>query len=215
MSRLLLVRHAQASFFADSYDQLSALGEHQARALGEHWLRLGIAFDEVIVGPRKRQIQTEQLVRSVYNANQKPWPRAQIRPEFDEHCVDQLLEEPLNDLYDLLRRHPALEPLVTDYRNATVPDHLQRSFQRLFEAACHLWCAAEQGTDSVESWNSFYSRVETGLRNILERPGRNRTVGVFTSVGNITAALCFVVGCTPDRFNDISHLTRPSTWTFR
>jgi hypothetical protein len=65
---------------------------------------------------------------------------------------------------------------------------------------------------------------------------------VFTSVGNITAALRFVLGCTPakaleigwrlrncsvtelifsgnritlDRFNDVSHLPDPSTWTFR
>ena len=68
MSRLILVRHAQASFFSDNYDQLSPLGESQARALGEHWLRLGISFDEVIVGPRERQIRTEQIVRSVYDA---------------------------------------------------------------------------------------------------------------------------------------------------
>src|SRR5687768_11404301 len=104
MSRLLLVRHAQASFFADSYDQLSPLGESQARALGEHWLRLGAHFDEVIVGPRKRQIQTEQIIRTVYDANQKPWPQAEIRPEFDEHCVDRLLEEPLEKLLEF---HPA------------------------------------------------------------------------------------------------------------
>jgi broad specificity phosphatase PhoE len=152
MSRLILVRHAQASFFADCYDQLSPLGECQARALGEHWLRLGFTFDEVIVGPRKRQIQTEHIVRSVYNANQEPWPQAQIRPEFDEHCVDQLLEEPLEKL---MQFHPALEPLAIEYRNATVPDHIQRSFQRLFEAACHLWCAAEQGTEPVRVMGQF------------------------------------------------------------
>ena len=35
MSRLILVRHAQASFFSKDYDQLSPLGEVQAAALGE------------------------------------------------------------------------------------------------------------------------------------------------------------------------------------
>src|SRR6185295_8840196 len=138
MSRLILVRHSQASFFADNYDRLSQLGERQARALGEHWVRLGIEFDEVIVGPRERQIGTEQIVRSVYEANGKPWPQADVRPEFDEHNVDQLLGVPLEEL---LRHHPQLRLLADDHRNAFAPEQVQRSFQRLFEAICQLWCA--------------------------------------------------------------------------
>ncbi len=239
MSRLILVRHAQASFFSKNYDQLSQLGELQARALGEHWLRLGIRFDEVIVGPRERHARTEEIVRSVYSAQGAPWPRAEVCPEFDEHSVDQLLGEPIEEL---LRLHPALRPLAADYRSAVVPEQIQRSFQRLFEALCHLWCASAPGTESIESWNCFHARVESGLRRVLEHPGRNRMIAVFTSVGNITAALCFVLGCSPtqalelgwrlkncsvtelifsrnrvtlDQFNSVSHLTDPGTWTFR
>jgi len=239
MSRLILVRHSQASFFADYYDRLSPLGERQARALGEHWVRLGVGFDEVIVGPRDRQIKTEQIVRSVYHANGTSWPQAEIRPEFDEHRVDQLFGKPLEEL---LRQHPHLQPLAAEYRNAVVPDQVQRSFQRLFEAVCHLWCTEAPGTESIESWNSFQDRVVSGLRRMLEKPGKNRTVGVFTSVGNITVALGFVLGCSPtqalelgwrlkncsvtelifsgnritlDQFNSHAHLTDPGTWTFR
>jgi len=239
MSRLILVRHAQASFFATSYDRLSPLGECQARALGEHWVRLGVGFDEVIVGPRDRQIRTEQIVRSVYEADGKPWPQVEIRPEFDEHSVDQLLGEPLEELLQL---HPPLRPLAAEYRNAAVPEQIQRSFQRLFEAICHLWCAGAPGTESIESWKNFQERVESGLQRVLDQPGRNRTIGVFASVGNITAALRFVLGCSPmqamelgwrlkncsvtelifsgkritlDHFNSLAHLTDPKAWTFR
>ncbi|MEX2169258.1 MAG: histidine phosphatase family protein [Pirellulales bacterium] len=239
MSRLILVRHAQASFFSKNYDQLSSLGEAQARALGEYWLRLGIGFDEVIVGPRQRHSQTEGIVRAVYSGNGKRWPEPQLCPELDEHAVDQLLGEPLEQL---LQRQPSLGPLVADYRNSTIPEQTQRAFQRLFEAMCHLWCACEPGTESIESWDSFRSRVETGLRRILERPGKNRTIAVFTSVGNITAVLGAVLKCTPtqafelgwrlkncsvtelifsgnritlDQFNTVAHLPDPGTWTFR
>jgi broad specificity phosphatase PhoE len=239
MSRLILVRHSQASFFAENYDQLSPIGERQARALGEHWVKLGLGFDEVVVGPRERQIGTEQLVRSVYEANGKQLPRAEVRTEFDEHCVDQLLQTPLDDW---LRHHPQLQPLVAAYRDASGPEQVQRTFQRLFEQVCHLWCAAAPGTESVESWKSFQTRVESGLRRIFTSGGSNRTVGVFTSVGNITVALGFALGCSPthamelgwrlkncsvtelifsgnritlDRFNGLSHLTDPATWTFR
>ena len=55
MSVLTLVRHAQASFFADNYDELSPLGRKQARLLGEFWVRRQIDFDEVYCGPRVRQ----------------------------------------------------------------------------------------------------------------------------------------------------------------
>ena len=37
MSRLFVIRHGQASFLADDYDQLSPLGEEQGRALGAYW----------------------------------------------------------------------------------------------------------------------------------------------------------------------------------
>src|SRR5262245_987418 len=192
MSRLILVRHSQASFFADNYDRLSPLGERQARALGEHWVRLGTGFDEVIVGPRERQIGTEQIVRSVYAENGKPWPAAEVFREFDEHSVDQLLGSPLEAL---LRHHEQLRPLAAGYRNAVAPEEIQQSFQRLFESICHLWCAAAPGTESIECWNSFQARVESGLRRVLTQGGSNRTICVFTSVGNITVALGWVLGC--------------------
>jgi broad specificity phosphatase PhoE len=239
MSRLILVRHAQASFFADNYDRLSPLGERQARALGEHWVRLGTKFDEVIVGPKDRQMGTERIVRSVYVKNGKPWPQAEVCHEFDEHSVDQLLGSPLEEL---LRHHPQLHPLAADYRNAVTPEQIPRSFQRLFESICHLWSAAAPGTESIETWSNFQTRVESELRRILTSGGASRTIGVFTSVGNITVALGLVLGCSPtqafelgwrlkncsvtelifsgkrmtlDRFNCLAHLTDPSTWTFR
>jgi broad specificity phosphatase PhoE len=239
MSRLILVRHAQASFFSKNYDQLSPLGESQARALGEYWLRLGIRFDEVIVGPRRRHAHTAEIVGSVYRAQGRSWPRAELRPEFDELFADQLLGEPLEQL---VRHHPQLGPLAADYRSAVEPHQVQRGFQRLFEAICHLWTASAAGTETVESWSDFHSRVQSGLRRALEQPGRNRTIAVFTSVGNIASALHHTLECSPaqalelgwrlkncsltelifsqnrvtlDQFNSVPHLPDPSTWTFR
>jgi broad specificity phosphatase PhoE len=105
-----------------------------------------------------------------------------------------------------------------------------------------LWQAGGPGTESIESWDHFQTRVESSLRDILARPGRNRTIGVFTSVGMITAALRSVLNCpakqafelgwrlkncsvtelifsgdriTLDHFNNVAHLPDPGTWTFR
>ena len=50
MGTLYLVRHGQASFGADDYDQLSPLGLQQAQRLGAHWLAHGQRFDTVLMG---------------------------------------------------------------------------------------------------------------------------------------------------------------------
>jgi len=58
MGQLYLVRHAQASFGAADYDQLSALGERQSLRLGEYFAAKGIVFEAAITGSLRRHAQT-------------------------------------------------------------------------------------------------------------------------------------------------------------
>ncbi|MDQ3013699.1 MAG: histidine phosphatase family protein, partial [Acidobacteriota bacterium] len=50
MGTLTFVRHGQARPFEKETDRLSEIGEQQARALGQYWLRQGVRFDEVYSG---------------------------------------------------------------------------------------------------------------------------------------------------------------------
>ena len=58
MGQLYLVRHAQASFGAADYDQLSTLGERQSLRLGEYFAAKGIVFEAAITGSLRRHAQT-------------------------------------------------------------------------------------------------------------------------------------------------------------
>ena len=66
MGQLLLVRHGQASFGADDYDQLSDLGKKQSIRLGEYWQHKAaeqadaepVKFEAVFMGSLKRHRQT-------------------------------------------------------------------------------------------------------------------------------------------------------------
>ena len=58
MGTLYLVRHGQASFGADDYDQLSDLGRRQSVRLGEYFAERGIRFDALLAGTLRRQQQT-------------------------------------------------------------------------------------------------------------------------------------------------------------
>src|SRR5207248_7120980 len=74
MGRLFLVRHAQASFLSQNYDQLSALGQTQARLLGEYWSQRNVFFDRVCTGPALRHRQTAQLVGEAYRKTGRNYP---------------------------------------------------------------------------------------------------------------------------------------------
>ena len=86
MGTLYLVRHGQASFGADDYDCLSALGERQSLRLGEHFRLRGLRFEAAITGTLKRQQQTlagisEGLGSSIAT---QLWPGLN---EYDSHAL--------------------------------------------------------------------------------------------------------------------------------
>ena len=58
MSKIILVRHAQASLGKTEYDQLSDLGFTQAKLLGEYFAKTGQQPKNIIHGSLKRHQQT-------------------------------------------------------------------------------------------------------------------------------------------------------------
>ena len=86
MGTLYLVRHGQASFGAEDYDQLSALGRQQAVRLGEHWRARGLGFDAVITGTLRRHTQTLEGIAEGLQA----MPQVLQLPglnEYDSHAL--------------------------------------------------------------------------------------------------------------------------------
>ena len=68
VSRLLLVRHGQASVNGPDYDVLSELGAEQARALGARWAAehaVGrLTIDAFYRGPQRRHDETATHLRA-------------------------------------------------------------------------------------------------------------------------------------------------------
>jgi broad specificity phosphatase PhoE len=239
MSTLAMVRHGQASFFADNYDQLSPLGEQQARLLGEYWVRRGVRIEEVFTGPRVRQIETAELAGEAFRKAGLGWPAAEVLPELDEHQVDRLIK---NAIGDIIEAYPHIEPLHSAYRQAEHPRDKHRTFQLMFEPIVMLWVDGLVEAAEVEPWRAFQERVRAGLARITESRQRGRSVAVFTSVGAITVSLQTSLGCgdrvafdlgwrvrncsvtdfvfsgdrlTLDGFNAIAHLEDSKLWTYR
>ncbi len=164
MSRVLLVRHGQASWGAEDYDQLSSLGESQARTLGAALAAQGITPDVLVSGKMLRHQQTAFGV-----CEGAGW---ELPVTTDEGWNEF-------DHLQVLARHPAPEgvDLTAD----------PRAFQTWFEAATSRWTGGEHD-DYDESFARFSERASAALDRaigVLEPKG---TAVVFTSGGPIAWA---------------------------
>jgi broad specificity phosphatase PhoE len=239
MSYLVLVRHGQSRTFEKEGDQLSSLGEEQARTLGEFWLRQGEKFDEVYSGALVRQRRTAEIAGRCFTEAGLSWPEIQTVPEFNEYDSNGILN----------RLAPALGERDADFRaladaferNRQALDR-NRHFQKMFEVVTSVWLGGELEVEGVESWRAFQARVCGAIKRIIAAGGSGRRVAVFTSGGVIGLAVQNVLNApgraaleinwrvrncslteftfsrdrlTLDSFNTIPHLDDPALRTYR
>lgn len=89
MSAMLhLIRHAQASFGAADYDNLSALGHRQSQALGAALKAQGVVPDAVFIGAQRRHRQTWDGMEKALGTGLEPV----VLPGWNEFDFGGLLE---------------------------------------------------------------------------------------------------------------------------
>jgi broad specificity phosphatase PhoE len=191
MSRLVLVRHGQATAFEADSDRLTALGEEQARLLGAWWARQRMAFTEVYTGTLERQRRTAQLAAGCAEAAGLRWPAAVEMPEFNEYDVDGVMHRLIPEL---ARGDAAIAGLLTAFEAHRGGPEQNRHFQRVFEAAMTRWFEDSPACPAVEPWGVFRGRVCQALERILEIPGSGRQALVVTSGGPIGVMVQTLLG---------------------
>ncbi|RYB90957.1 hypothetical protein EUA93_18645 [Nocardioides oleivorans] len=162
MSRILLVRHGQASFGADDYDNLSELGHSQSRILGAALAARGVAADLVVAGQMKRHDQTARGVLEGAG-----W-RADVGVDAGWNEFDHL---------QVLGVHSAPSTVEGEDEKA--------AFQRWFEEATRRWTSGADEASYDESFAAFGARVDASLARLVEALPRSGTAVVLTSGGAI------------------------------
>jgi len=208
MSLLFLVRHAQASFDRDDYDQLSARGGEQARRLGAHWAELNLIFDHVYVGPRRRHRQTLEAVAAVYRERGVRWPEPVELPELDEHCGQDVFTR---SLPDLMQRDPIIREMKEKLRKDS--DTAQRDYLRLFQKVTQLWVRRELSLPDLEAWHDFRGRVQRGLAKMTEAAGSKKKVAAFTSGGPVAAAMGLALNLDDEKTLELMWLVHNASYT--
>ncbi len=210
MSRVFLVRHAQASFLDSNYDKLSAIGETQARLLGEYWARHNMAFDRIASGPRLRQRDTARIVGEAYKISGLGFPEPVVMREFDEYQGDAVLEQALPRL---LENDSKVRELHRAFQNSGSSSERLKNFQRMFEAVIGKWVDGQIPLCDVESWPEFGARVNHGLSEFVSGGGRGQQVVIFCSGGPVGAAMQRALNLSPQDTLRVAWMVRNCSYS--
>jgi broad specificity phosphatase PhoE len=182
---LYLVRHGQASFGADDYDQLSALGHKQALRLGEYFRLKGVTFSTAISGTLKRQTQTlAGICEGMGVEFAVQGSPAGLVASGGEH----LLWPGLNE-YDSQAVISAVHP-----HKLEKPDtpELYRHHFRLLKGGLAQWMAGAVCPVGMPSYNEFAAGVAAALAHVRSKCEGN--VLLVSSGGPIATAVGQVLG---------------------
>lgn len=201
MSELILVRHGQASFGAESYDKLSDKGVEQVKILSQHWQALGERFDHIYSGTLLRQRETAQELLPLVEGE----PTASVQlTGFNEYNGDPLIRAHLRDMREAGDLSgPAQWPIQDE-----------RLFQKIFEKATARWIVDDlDPRDDIvdfERWSDFKARVYAALDEVMARHGSGSRVIISTSGGVIAMALQRVLNFPDDQVIATNWMVRNS-----
>ncbi|MFW5333301.1 histidine phosphatase family protein [Hydrogenophaga sp. ZJX-1] len=191
MGTLYLVRHGQASFGADDYDQLSALGQSQSERLGRYWAERGLRFDAVLTGTLKRHAQTWTGIASGAGLDAQPlvWPGLN---EYDSEAVIRSIHP-----------HPLQKP--------DSPEAYRAHF-RLLRDGLAQWMAGTVSPQGMPEYTDFVHGITSALDHVrAHHHGQN--VLLVSSGGPIATAVGHVLGLSPDATIELNMRIRNSAVT--
>ncbi len=190
MGTLYLVRHGQASFGAADYDRLSPLGTRQCHALGEYLGGRGVAFEAVLSGSLRRQVQSLQALA----AGHGELPAPQQWPGLNEYDADAIAAA--------VHRGPPPDP--------STPEGYRAHF-RLLREALTRWMAGDIAPAGVPTHADWLAGITAVLDHVRARHDGN--VLIVSSGGPIAATVAQVLGAPPAAAIDLNLRIRNSAIT--
>jgi broad specificity phosphatase PhoE len=180
MGAIYLLRHGQASFGSNNYDQLSPVGHQQALVLGEALKRRGVQADVAISGSMQRHQETAAGALRSLGLTLPVQEHTGIN-EFDHENVIEVAEPRYVD------------KLVMMSDMAATPDP-RRAFQKFFQDAVARWVGGNHDDEYKEPWSVFKLRCVTALDDLVRHTTPKGATLVFTSGGTISVICAHLLG---------------------
>lgn len=186
MADLLIIRHGQASFGADNYDQLSTLGQRQADLTGEFLSQSGVHFSAAFSGDLSRQRETGERILAQLEGS----PSLVIDPRLNEVQTDEQMAvmTPL-----LCEQDPRFATLMADMNKDS------KSFQKIIETVFNYWVSPNCQVAGIQSWQDYSAGVVSAFEAARASAESGSTSAIFTSGGTIATIVGHVLGLSADR----------------
>lgn len=205
-----MVRHGQASFLSDDYDQLSPLGVQQSRRLGAAWAERGFLPDAVYMGPLRRHQQTYEAMKAAYESHGDAFPEAELEPGLAEFGWDALMQHAFGPLREIC---PEVAQHTEAFADAAHKPDKARHFQRLFERVCHLWVEGVAADESILSWQDFSTRCVEAIEHMTANTDRGGAIVAITSGGPVAVACLKALEIPPPKAIELIHTLRNAAVT--
>ncbi len=212
MTALYLVRHGQASFGADDYDRLSALGHRQSRWLGDYFAERGIRPARVLVGSLRRHRETWEAMAEGFAAAGVAVPTAEARPALNEYDPERLVAAH-RAAASTGGAGPAVMPepaIAGDPSEAAV----RRAHLRQRRQALHGWAEGMLAAEGHATYSDFRSGAyEAVMSAWLEAVGTDDDIVAVSSGGPISSILVHMLGMPDTAFVGLNLQTRNTGYT--
>lgn len=195
MGTLYLVRHGQASFGADNYDQLSDLGVQQSQCLGRYFAGQGLQFEAVLRGSLVRHAQTLAGIVQGWQSDEgsglTEMPEALVWPglnEYDSQAVVRTVHEgPLG--------------------KADTPETYREHF-RLLRKGLTAWSLGQVQPQGMPTYADFKAGVHEALAHVQHHC--KGAVLLVSSGGPISFTLADLMGASPQAGIELNFRMRNS-----
>jgi broad specificity phosphatase PhoE len=189
VTRLLFIRHGQASFGSANYDVLSSTGVAQSRHLGTYLAQIERPLSAIVSGAMERQRDTARHLRESATTTGLVLPSPTVDVGLNEYPAFEILDHAIATLPD--------DPDVRDFLalddEGTPKDTLRRKERAIHALICR-WAEGTLDVGELETFVAFEVRVNAAIDRILEdalraRDDTNPLVGVVTSGGPVAIAM--------------------------
>tara|TARA_R110002072_G_scaffold172728_5_gene327059 strand:+ start:3567 stop:4244 length:678 start_codon:yes stop_codon:yes gene_type:complete len=193
MSKVILVRHAQASLGKANYDELSQRGFKQAELLGNYFSQYYQKPSTIISGTLKRHEQTAQALVKAY-------PQAltyQQDADWNEFDFKKLIH-----LY--LKQRPNETPSTGDVR----------AFFSILKKSMLAWSQDElDGTsDKLENWDEFSARINRAFTRVMKCESEGPQI-IVSSGGSIAIKLMQILEISPKTMINLNFQIRNTSFS--
>ena len=210
MSKIYLIRHGQASFLSDDYDNLSKKGMVQSEALGDYFLNNQIHFDKIYIGNLKRHQQTFEGFSKPFVAKGHAFTNPLYLKELNEH---QALEAFSSAYEDFISKNESAQNLFHSIDKD--PNLKKRNLTLIFGLFFKEFVSGiyPKNGSSIQPWSEFREQTKKGISTILNNTNKGETIGVFTSGGTKSSIIGDCLGLEEEKISELNLAIRNTSFS--